>query len=88
MHTHSLVTSTNTGTQKVPTSNVLATLASGGGSAYSPTPPTTALAAQSIGQAPGGSQPHDNMQPYLCHHVHHRAVRHVPEPGLKGAPGV
>ena len=66
VHTHSLVASTNTGTQKVPTSNVLATLASGGGSAYSPTPPTTALAAQRIGQAPGGGQPHDNMQPYLA----------------------
>jgi microcystin-dependent protein len=65
VHTHALVASTNTGTQKVPTSNVLAALASGGGSAYSPTPPTTALAAASIGQSPGGGQPHDNMQPYL-----------------------
>ena len=66
VHTHSFVASTNTGTAKVPTANVLAALGTGAGSAYSPTPPTTALAAPSIGQAPGGGQPHDNMQPYLA----------------------
>lgn len=32
---------------------------------YQSSPPSTAMAVQSIGAA-GGSQPHDNMQPYLC----------------------
>jgi microcystin-dependent protein len=64
MHSHPFLASTSPGAQKNPTGNVLATAVAG--SAYIQAPPTTALAAQSIQQDPGGSQPHDNMQPYLC----------------------
>ena len=32
----------------------------------------------------GGSQPHDNMQPYCCGELHHLAVRHLPPAELGG----
>ena len=66
MHSHQFLCSLNPGGQADPTGNVPATLATGAGSAYVPGQPDTALATQSIGSAPGGSQPHDNLQPYQC----------------------
>lgn len=62
-HSHQFLGSTNPGAQKNPTGNALATAVAG--SAYIQDAPTTALAPQSI-QSAGGSQPHDNMQPFLC----------------------
>ncbi|MGH3149793.1 MAG: phage tail protein [Streptosporangiaceae bacterium] len=64
-HSHPFLCSQNPGTQANPAGNAPATLAIGAGSAYNQDPPTDALAAQSIGST-GGSQPHDNMQPFLC----------------------
>ncbi|HEY0314619.1 MAG TPA: tail fiber protein [Allosphingosinicella sp.] len=64
-HTHPLIASTDGGTQPAPGGGVTAALSPV--SLYKPnvTPPTAAMNAAAI--APdGGSQPHDNMQPYLC----------------------
>ena len=62
-HTHPLVVSTDTTATLNPSGNVL-------GAPLTATPffaatPTLALAQQSI-TATGGSQPHSNVQPYLC----------------------
>jgi microcystin-dependent protein len=62
-HSHPFLASTSPGATTDPTGNVLG--AAVGGSAYVQMSPTTALVAQSIG-SDGGSQPHDNFQPYLC----------------------
>ena len=62
-HTHAMVASTLTGTQNGATGNVLASGSSI--SLYRTGTPSAALASQTIAPA-GGSQPHDNMQPYLC----------------------
>ncbi len=62
-HSHPYLASTSPGGTNDPTGNVLA--AAVAGSAYVQMAPTTPLAATSIGST-GGSQPHDNMQPYLC----------------------
>lgn len=63
-HSHTFLCTSNPGAQRNPTGNALAAIV--GGSLYAQQPATDALAAQSIQQAPGASQPHDNMQPYLC----------------------
>ena len=63
VHNHSFVASTAVGTQNAPAGEVLAS-----GSTvltYRPTAPTQPMAAQSISPT-GGSQPHDNMVPFLC----------------------
>jgi len=63
IHNHAFLASTATGTQNAPAGEVLAS-----GSTvltYRPQAPTQPLAAQTIGIA-GGSQPHDNMIPFLC----------------------
>lgn len=64
-HTHPLVGASGNGTQASPTNNVLAssTLVR----SYSGETPDTALAATSITSI-GGSQPHENCQPFLCIH--------------------
>jgi microcystin-dependent protein len=62
-HSHPFLCSTSPGASRDPTKNSLATVIAG--SIYVQQPPTAALAAQSI-LATGGSQPHDNFQPYLC----------------------
>jgi microcystin-dependent protein len=62
-HSHTFSGSSNPGAQKDPAGNVPATVVAG--SAYNANPPTAALAANSIGSA-GNSQPHYNMQPFLC----------------------
>ena len=62
-HNHALMASTATGTQSSPAGEVLAS-----GSTvliYRATAPTQPMAAQSIAST-GGSQPHDNMVPFLC----------------------
>lgn len=64
MHSHPFLGSTSPGAQRDPTGSVPATIVAG--SAYVQDPATAALAAASIQPAPGGGQPHDNMQPYLC----------------------
>jgi microcystin-dependent protein len=62
-HTHPMFASTLTGTQNGATGNVLASGSSI--SLYRNGAPTAALAPQTIGPV-GGSQPHENMQPYVC----------------------
>jgi microcystin-dependent protein len=63
-HSHPFQGSANPGGQKNPAGNVPATIVAG--SAYVQQPATTALAGGSIQPAPGGNQPHSNMQPSLC----------------------
>lgn len=62
-HSHPFLATTSPGGSVNPAGNVLAAIT--GGSAYVQMAPTAALAAQSIGST-GGSQPHNNFQPYLC----------------------
>ena len=63
-HSHPFLASTTAGATRDPSGNVLGTAVAG--SFYRANAPTTdALAANSIGST-GGSQPHDNFQPYLC----------------------
>lgn len=62
-HSHPLLASTTVANDSVPAQNVLAQTGTFDG--YQSNPPSIAMAAQSI-DAVGGSQPHDNFQPYLC----------------------
>jgi microcystin-dependent protein len=64
-HTHNALGSTNTGTGTSPTNNALSNLTGATNSAYGTDAPKTNLSPTSISFV-GGSQPHDNMQPYLC----------------------
>jgi microcystin-dependent protein len=61
-HTHALVASSASGTQSSPKGNTLA--ASATVALYNGNPPNQALAAPTT-QNTGGSQPHENMQPFL-----------------------
>jgi microcystin-dependent protein len=63
-HSHPYLGTTNFTNVTDPTGSLLAQL-TGGAKLYSAVNPTAALAPQSIGST-GGSQPHDNFQPYLC----------------------
>jgi microcystin-dependent protein len=63
-HSHPFRATTNPGAQRNPAGNALASVPAG--SAYVQQPATAALAAPSISPGPGGGQPHENMQPYLC----------------------
>ena len=63
VHTHSMLASTSAGTAASPLGSVLA--ASGSSNVYRPGPSSVALSPQTVG-ATGGSQPHTNLQPYLC----------------------
>jgi microcystin-dependent protein len=83
LHSHSFLGSVNPGAQRNPTGNVPATIPAG--SAYVQGPATTALAAQSIQSDPGGGQPHDNMQPYLCVTFIISLFGVFPVPELRGA---
>ena len=60
-HSHALLASTDAGTTTNPPGNVLAR----GGAAYIQDVGASPLNPASISPA-GGSQPHTNMQPYLC----------------------
>jgi microcystin-dependent protein len=62
-HTHTLTASTNAGTDTNPTSNVLAQ--SGGALVYIEDNAGASMNANSITPV-GGSQPHENTQPFLC----------------------
>lgn len=62
-HTHPLVASTDVGSAITPKDNVLAAGASV--SIYRPGPGTSPMDAGSV-QPVGGSQPHDNMHPFVC----------------------
>lgn len=63
-HTHPFVASVADGTTPNPGGNVLAQTPTGIALLIEDTP-TVSLNAQSIGPA-GGSQPHENTQPFLC----------------------
>ena len=63
-HSHTLQASTNPGNQTNPPGNALATVVAG--SAYLEGAASVSLASGSVSPAPGGSQPHSNLQPYLC----------------------
>jgi microcystin-dependent protein len=62
-HTHALTASTAAGTQNAPANNV--TAASPSVLLYTGDVPDSNLAASAISPT-GGSQPHENFQPYLC----------------------
>jgi microcystin-dependent protein len=62
-HTHPLLASAGLATDTNPSAKVPAQTSTF--DFYQSNPPTVPMAATSIG-ATGGSQPHDNMQPYLC----------------------
>jgi microcystin-dependent protein len=62
-HTHTLLGTLTVANDATPANNVLAQTGTFDG--FQSTPGAIPLAAQSI-VATGGSQPHDNFQPYLC----------------------
>ncbi len=62
LHTHPMVATTTGGTSTTPTNNILAQSPSI--KMYSVAAPNTTLAATTI-TPEGGSQPHENMQPFL-----------------------
>lgn len=64
-HTHALAASRAGGTQNTPGQAVLATPP--GLRSYAEAAPNVALAPTALGGT-GGSQPHTNLQPYLCVH--------------------
>jgi microcystin-dependent protein len=61
-HSHAVMASSASGTQSSPKGNTLA--ASATVALYNGNPPSTTLAAPAT-QNTGGSQPHENMQPFL-----------------------
>ena len=63
IHTHTMVASTDPGSQISPSGSVLA--AQSNVSVYRPAAPNQPLDAGTVGPS-GGSQPHDNMHPFLC----------------------
>jgi microcystin-dependent protein len=64
-HTHPALGSSNTGTSTDPQNNVLSSLTGATSSAYGSDAPLTNLNPASVSSV-GGSQPHNNFQPYLC----------------------
>ena len=62
-HTHALLATTAVGAGASPAGSVLA--ASGSSNVYRPAPASALMSAQTVGPT-GGSQPHTNLQPYLC----------------------
>jgi microcystin-dependent protein len=64
-HNHGLMGSANNATTTSPTGNVPGTSAEVTVFPYGKDNPPTTLATQSVSSA-GGSQPHDNFQPYIC----------------------
>jgi len=63
VHTHTLLGSSSTGSTSLPENSVLAKSTSN--TPYSPFPPDRTMHLGSIGPV-GGSQPHTNLQPFLC----------------------
>ena len=64
IHSHPFLASGNTGTGTNPQNSIL-DQASGAILIYKDQAPTAALSPLAVGST-GGSQPHDNFQPYLC----------------------
>lgn len=64
-HGHPLVGSATNATATSPAGGVLATMPEVATSAYGSDAPRTTMAPQSVSTT-GGSQPHDNMQPFLA----------------------
>jgi microcystin-dependent protein len=62
-HTHALIATADIGTLNVPAANMLAQCA--GVKTYTAAAPNTPLNANTITPV-GGSQPHENCQPFLC----------------------
>jgi microcystin-dependent protein len=62
IHTHAMIGSNNTATTQLPGGNVAA---QGTGQIYTSANSPINMSAQSIAPI-GGSQPHENLQPYLC----------------------
>jgi microcystin-dependent protein len=65
VHTHPLIATRTTATATAPAGNVAASSTGATISPYGTDAPLTGLQSQSLTSA-GGSQPHDNFQPYLC----------------------
>ena len=65
LHVHPLVGSATNATATSPAGGVLGTMPEVATSAYGSDAPRTTMAPQSVGPT-GGSQPHENMQPFLC----------------------
>jgi microcystin-dependent protein len=63
IHTHQMIATAEIGALNIPQGNMLAQCAAV--KFYSAAAPNTPLNAQAITPA-GGSQPHENLQPYLC----------------------
>jgi microcystin-dependent protein len=64
-HSHPLMGSGNTATTTTPQGNVGAKAGVVNVSAYGTDQPTTPVSPASVSSV-GGSQPHNNFQPYLC----------------------
>jgi microcystin-dependent protein len=64
-HSHPLLATSNVGTQSNANSQVLAQLPPATAKLYRAPPASVSLSANTVGST-GGSQPHDNFQPYLC----------------------
>ena len=64
-HTHTAAASTNVGDQSTPANTLWATGAGGRGQNFYATGADVAMSSQAIGPA-GGSQPHNNLPPYLA----------------------
>lgn len=62
-HTHVVAATANAGSSSSPQSNLLATAV---GNIYFPGPGGQTLMSGSSVSSAGGSQPHSNMQPYVC----------------------
>jgi microcystin-dependent protein len=65
VHTHNFLGTGNNASSTSPANNVPATVPTVGVIPYGADAPKTNLASQSISPV-GGSQPHNNFQPYLC----------------------
>jgi microcystin-dependent protein len=64
-HSHALLGSANNGSLPDPANNVVATSTTPNVDLYFEDVPSTNMAAQAIGPV-GGTQPHENRQPFLC----------------------
>ncbi len=64
-HSHPYLATVNFTNSGGPTGNLVGQIAGGAVKLYSGVSPSAAMSPNSIG-ATGGSQPHDNFQPYLC----------------------
>lgn len=65
VHNHGFIASKNNGSAASPAGQVPATLPAGS-NAYLQAPAATSMNPASLLPDPGGSQPHENRQPFLC----------------------